>query len=105
MTKQMYLINYDCAHWCGGDSHCVVWAEDAVEAELEAGLFMEEHMRELFQDEYNEYYDDDSETGIYDNESAVSVISVELFNETHEQWKFFQDPSQAEFYPVIGTPE
>lgn len=105
MTKQLYIIDYECAHWCGGQSNVVVWAENADHALLLAEFHMEEDMRELFSDEYNDEYDEENECGMYDEESAVTVNSIEVFNEDHEQWKFFCDPSQEGFYPVIGEPD
>ena len=83
----------------------VVWAENADHAVLLAEYHMEEAMRELFSDEYNDDYDEENERGMYDDESAVTVNSIEVFDENHECWKFFCDPSQAEFYPVIGDPQ
>lgn len=97
MTKQLYLIDYECAHWCGGPSNVVVWAEGEDDAREVASYHMEEEMRELFSDEY-----EDEE---HDDESSVSVISVEEFGPDHEEWKFFLDPSQSQFYPIIGEPD
>jgi hypothetical protein len=94
MTKQLFIIEYESAHWCGGQSNVVVWAEDEAHAEILAEAHMEETMRELFSDEYEE-------EGL-DDESAVTINSVEPFCLGHEQWVFFLDPSQDQFYPVIG---
>lgn len=106
MTKQMYIIEYNSAHWCGASHQCVVWAKSAEQAEDLAGLFMEEHLRELYSDEYNVDYDEDEGLyGEYDDESAYQVVSVEPFGPAHDCWEYFQDPTQAEFYPQIGTPE
>lgn len=99
MKKELFIIEYECAHWCGGNSCVVVWAENKAHAEILAEYHMDESMRELFSDEYN---DEDGEE--YDQECAYTVNSVEFFDEKHEQWKYFCDPSQAEFYPVIGEP-
>lgn len=97
MTKQLYLIDYECAHWCGGQSNVVVWAEDEDDAREVASYHMEEEMRELFSDEY-----EDEE---HDDESSVSVNSVEEFGPAHDEWRFFLDPSQSQFYPIIGEPD
>lgn len=104
MTKQLYIIQYNSAHWCGGESHCVVWAENADEAVMEASDFMEDSMRELFSDEYDDYYNDDTEAGAYDDEQAYVVHWCDPLTHEHEYWEYFQDPTQADFYPVIGTP-
>lgn len=91
-----FLIDYENVHWCGGQLYVVVNAKDEYEAQEKAEQHMEECQRELFDDHYN--YDPDEN---YDDESAVSVNSVEEFDVTHEYWRFYKDPSQAEFYPEI----
>lgn len=101
----LYIIKYDCAHWCGADHNVLVYADSTEQAKLRAELHMEEEMRELFRDEYNDEFCEEDEQGMYDDESAVNVISVELFNEGHEDWVYYCDPSQSEFYPVIGEPD
>lgn len=97
--KKLFLIYYESAHWCGAGNHVVVWATSVPHAEYLAEDHMEEDMRELYSDEYTD------EDGLYDDESAVSVITCEEFGPEHENWKFFQDPSQSSFYPVIGEPK
>lgn len=101
MTKQLYLIDYECAHWCGGSSNVVVWAEGEDDAREVASYHMEEEMRELFSGEYE---DAEEEDVLYD-ESAVSINSVEEFGPDHEEWQFFLKPSQSQFYPIIGEPD
>lgn len=103
MTKQLYLIDYESAHWCGGSSNVVVWAENKNHASELAEVHMEEDMRELFSGEYA--LTEDEEGDWYTEESAVSVNSVEEFGPTHDEWQFFLDPSQSQFYPVIGEPD
>lgn len=101
--KSLFIIDYESAHWCGGQSNVLVWAVDKDDAVIEASDYMEEEMRSLFSDEYNESEEEDN--GNYDDESAVSINSVEEFNSVHEHWKYYQNPSQSEFYPTIGEPD
>lgn len=103
MTKQLFIIDYECAHWCGGPSNVVVWAEDADDAREVASYHMEEEMRELFSDEYRDECDE--EDCEHSDESAVTINSVEEFGPDHEEWQFFLDPSQSQFYPIIGEPD
>lgn len=88
-----YLIDYENAHWCGGQLYVVVNAINESDAEEKAADWMEETQRELFADEYSE--------GDFDDESAYSVISVEVLDESHDCWQWYTDPSQAQFYPEI----
>jgi hypothetical protein len=100
--KQRYLIDYENAHWCGGQMNVVVWAENETEAEILAADYMEETQREQFSQEYGDSVCEDEE---YEDESAVSINSIELFDEGHKEWEFFMNPTQrAAFYPIIGMP-
>jgi hypothetical protein len=100
MKKKLFLIEYEGAHWCGGISHCVVVAEDEVEAESEAEAYMDESMRELFADEYQ---DDLEDGGNADDDVAYTVRSIEEFGPEHENWKWFLDYDQrSNFYPCIN---
>jgi hypothetical protein len=99
MTKQLYIIEYQSAHWCGASDNVLVWAFSENCAEVQAEGHMSEHLLELYSDEYEEIDD------AYTDECPYTVVSIEPFNEAHEYWGYFCDPSQAEFYPVIGEPE
>lgn len=90
MTK--YLIDYENAHWCGGQLYVVVNALDEDDAQMKAECFMEETQRELFADEYAEEFDD---------ECAYTVNSVTVLDEDNEYWPFYKDPSQSSFYPEL----
>lgn len=94
-----FLITYESSQWCGAaDTHVIVHgAMNETHAEDVASDHMESEMRELFSDEYA----DEDEGWEYDG-CAYSVTSVEVFDESHEQWQFFQDAEQrAAFYPEI----
>lgn len=100
--KQRYLIDYENAHWCGGQMNVVVWADDEIDAVIKASDYMEDAQREQFSDEYGDSISEDEE---YADESAVSVNSVDLFDEGHDQWEFFMNPVQRDnFYPIVGMP-
>lgn len=74
-----YLIEFENAHWCGGQSHVIVCAEDHTNAEIRASEHMHAYQTDLFSDEYEEIESDD--------ECAYTVLSVELLDENHEDWK------------------
>lgn len=104
MIKKQYIIDYENAHWCGGQSHVVVWAESADDAVIIASDHMEDEMRELFHTEYAEQAEEYEEECPYEDESAVAINSVELLNSENEHWEFYNKPSQSQFYPVVGEP-
>lgn len=93
----LWLIDYESAHWCGGQSHVVVVAESEDEARILAEDHMESEMRELFSGEFEDETDES-----FDEECAYTVNSCEPFDETHEHWEYYTDPSQEQFYPTIG---
>jgi hypothetical protein len=97
--KKLYIIDYENAHWCGGQLYVVVWAQSPEHAETIASDWMEEQQRTLFEDEYGDVAEE--EDGDYNNESAYIVNSVSLLDKDNEHWRFFHDPSQLEFYPTI----
>lgn len=99
MEKKLFLIEYEGSQWCGGKSHCVVLAENEIDAEDLAADFMDESMRELFSSEYDE---DAEEGGSAEEEQAYMVISVEEFGPTSEEWKWFIDEDQRQFFPCVN---
>jgi hypothetical protein len=96
MEKQLYIIEYENSHYCGGGLHCLVWAESENDAEESASSWMEECQYELFSDEYEDYDIDD--------ECPYSVTSCELL-ETSEFKQYVAMPDQGSFYPVVNSKE
>jgi hypothetical protein len=99
----LWLINYESSEWCGGESHVVVVAETADEANYLAEDHMETTMRELFSDEYTileAEYAEEGVDAVFD--CAYTINSIEAFDENHEDWKYYINPSQEQFYPTIG---
>lgn len=103
--KNLFLITYEGAHWCGAsDTHVVVHAESADEALYKAENHMEETIRELFSSEYEDERQElsDDDEGCAD-ECAYTVNSVEAFGPEHDHWKWFCDETQrTNFYPEVG---
>ncbi len=94
--KQLYVIEYENAHWCGGQLHCVVWADSEDQAQDIAGYFMDETQYDLFSDHYEDDPDAD-DGGCYS-----TVNSVELLEDSDIK-EFYADPEQrAAFYPCVN---
>ena len=104
MHKNLYIIEYDCAHWAGACETVLVWAANKYDAVDAAEVHMEETMRELYSGEYDVTYDEEYCENGYEDESAFNVLSVELFDTEHPEWQYYQEATQSEFYPVIGEP-
>ena len=93
--KQLYIIEYDNAHWCGGTLHCVAWANNENDAETAADLHMDECQRELFSDEY-------AQEPELEEEPSYIVNSVELLKGSKVE-PYYKDPVQrANFYPCVN---
>jgi hypothetical protein len=102
MQKKLYIIEYEGAHWCGGVSHCLVYAENGDQAQELADYFMDESMRELFGTEYEE---DRADGGDLDSECAYVMNWCRELTEDDEFYQWVQDPDQqAAFYPYINKP-
>lgn len=92
--KQIYIITYDNAQWCGGELYCLVEATDETEAEEVAGQWMWESQIELFAD----HYEDEP---LEDGDVPVGNVFVELL-EGSDYEEYAADPSQASFYPKVN---
>lgn len=91
----LYLIYCESYHYCGYGQNFVVKADS------------EEMAEELVADAANEYfYEQDreqlEEDLLCDAADYFSIISVEPFDENHEDWKFYKDPGQHEFYIEVN---
>ena len=95
MQKQLYIIEYESARWCGGASHCVVWAISEDEAALDADAFMEESMLELFSDEDS----DEEETG----DVAHVVNWVKLMQGSGFEEYYADEQQRRHFYPCVNA--
>lgn len=93
-----WLIEYECMHWCGGQSHCVVDAVDEDHARDKASFFMDEQMRELFS---NEIEEESEENPDFDDSCMHTVNSVVPLTEDMQEWKWFKDPVQSQFFPLV----
>lgn len=98
--KQLYIIEYESAHWCGGVSHCVAWAESEEEAQDAAEEHMETEMRELFSDQIEEEIEENGEE--FDSEPMSTVNWVKpLVGSDHEE--YYADENQRNnFYPCVN---
>ena len=94
--KQLYVIYFESANYCGGGEHCVVWASSAEEAEDKAASYMNDF---YYEEDYDQFAEDT------DGEEADvwhTVISVELLSDSDSK-EFYADPAQrAAFYPCVN---
>ena len=93
--RELYIIEYESAHWCGGASHCVAWASNESEAEEAADQHMDESMRELFADMHEDAPELDEEPSYTLN--FVKPLIGSDFEEYYADLK-----QRASFYPCVN---
>ena len=98
---QLYIIEYESAHWAGASSFVLACANSEREAEEKTEHYRDEAMNRLYRDEYLDAIDLDTFADPYEQEAASVVVDVQVFDENHECWQFYLDPGQAEFYPMV----
>ena len=92
----LYIIYAESANYCGYGQHFVVEADNVFQAEELAEQACDDYFREQDEEQLEEEgYDLDGMT--YSN-----IMTTELFNAEHDSWKYYQDPSQAEFYIKVN---
>jgi hypothetical protein len=92
----LYIVYAKSANYAGYGQHFVVAAENYTQAEDLAQDYIEEFYRE--QDEYQLV-----EEG-HDLDGMVfgSIETTEPFNQGHDLYKYYKDPSQEQFYIKVN---
>lgn len=98
MEKQLYCVYFESANYCGFGEYCLVMAESESEAmdNPEVVAYAEEVYRQ--QDEENFIEDNGEDT---DGVTWASVMSADPVSGSEFE-AYTADPSQANFYPMIG---
>ena len=92
--KQLYIIQYQSAHWCGGIATCVVWANSEKEATDKAECHMEDEMHELFADEIEE------EDLAHEPQAVVDHVQCLV---GHNLEEYYNDENHClNFYPCVN---
>ena len=92
----LYIVYAESANYCGYGQHFVVEAQD------------EEDARELTLDVSEDYFREQDESQLeeegYDLDGMTysNIQTVEPFDAEHDSWKYYKDPSQAEFYIKVN---
>ena len=94
----LYLVYAESANYCGYGQHFVVRAYSKEEAEQAADDSIQEYFYEQDVDHLQEEYGEDFE----DISFFGHPVRTEEFTPEHDSWKFYIDPSQAEFYIKVN---
>ena len=92
----LYLVYCESANYGGYGQHFVVIADNEALAEQLAEQAAEDYFYEQDCEQLEQEGHD------FEGMSFAVVVSVELFDDTHRSWKFYQDPSQREFYTEVN---
>lgn len=88
----LYIVYCESANYAGYGQHFVVEAENEADAEELALDVCEDYFREQDESQLEEEEHD------LDGMMYSSITTTEPFDEAHDSWKYYKDPSQAEFY-------
>lgn len=93
--KELWVVEFESAHYAGASEHCLAWAENEDNAKDAAADWAEEFYYEQDQKQFLEENDSD------DGESYANVVSAQLLVGSDFE-KYVNDPSQASFYPIVN---
>lgn len=95
--RELYVIEFESANYCGAHETCMVWAEseDHAQEEFEQSGHGEDCFREQDQDQYFDEYGEDYGVIWCSFKRAVKVAGSEY--EEH-----VNDPSQSSFYQIVN---
>jgi hypothetical protein len=92
---KLWIVYFESANYCGYGEYCVVQAETEDEARNIAAHYAEEFYYEQDGDQYMEEHGCDADCW-------ADIKTVELFDGNHDCWKYYTDPNQSVFYPLIN---
>jgi hypothetical protein len=92
----LYIVYCESANYAGYGQYFVVEAQSKAEAGFLVEPVAEDYFREQDEDQLVE------EALDLDGMSYSTIETVEVFNELHYSWKYYQDPGQAEFYIKVN---
>lgn len=92
----LYIIYAESANYCGYGQHFVVEADNEAQAEELAYGEIEDYFREQDESQLEE------EGYGLDGIVFGNIETTEPFDEAHDSWKYYKDPSQTEFYIKVN---
>jgi hypothetical protein len=103
MEKELYVVYFESANYCGYGEHCLVWATDSEDAKEAATDYAEDHYYQQDEDQYKEEHEHDDE----DFEGPWASFTKDPYplasEEGEDICKWLLDPTQVSFYPIVNT--
>jgi hypothetical protein len=95
MKKELYVVEFESANYCGAPEYCRVWADSEDEAMFQAEMYAEDFYCEQDEDQYmdeNKEYPD-----------CWAHMCSAVLQEGSEYEEFIADPVQANtYYPIVN---
>jgi hypothetical protein len=99
MEKELYVVYFESANYCGYGEHCLVWATSPEDAENEATSYAEDFYYEQDSAQFEEEHD-------HENEGAWASFTKEPYPLASEQAadirEYLKEESQKGFYPIVN---
>ena len=101
MTKELYVVEFESANYCGAGEYCLVWASNEKDAEDAASAHAEEFYYEQDSEQWEEENEGESDEDVTwaNMKSAYPLAS----DEAEDVRKYLLDPTQVRFYPIVNT--
>ena len=108
MTKELYVVYFESANFCGAGEYVLVWAtseQDAMD-NFDLAMYAEDFYREQDEEQYREEsgYDEDDDSWD-EGVQWANIRSAELLEDSeHKEWALNPQPGCSE-YQYINTKE
>lgn len=105
MEKELWVVYFESANYCGYGEHCLVWATSEKDAKYAASSYAEEQCMQQDSDQYKEEYgdnedDEDCLQGVlWANVQTAFALSSE---EGEDVRGYLLDDTQKQFYPIVN---
>lgn len=98
MSKELYVVYFESANYCGYGEHCLVWAVNEDDARDAASDYADNFYYEQDCAQYEEENDGDS-----DGVSWASIMEVyPLASDKAEDIRGYLLTAQKQFYPIVN---
>lgn len=98
--KELYVVYFQSANYCGYGEYCLVWATDPTDAQKEATAYAEDFYYEQDAAQYEEENEEEND-GCW---ASFTKEPYPLASEEAEDIRgYLEDETQKQFYPIVNT--
>lgn len=100
MEKQLFVVYFESANYCGYGEHCLVWATDEYDAREAASSYAENFYYEQDYDQWEEEIEgcDDSDVSW----ATITEVYPLASDAAEDVRRYLQDDTQKHFYPIVN---